>query len=88
MYRDEPVRMTYVQIFTGGQPIDPAAIEAAGVRALFGAEVDGWTEPPVAPKVPSRMKAADMPPSMRKLMAKAMCKMLEQATGFKVIVHT
>ena len=75
--------MTNVQIFTGGELINPEAIKAAGVRVMFSANVDGWVEPPAAPVVEASIKAADMPPSIRKVLADAMCKVIEQATGFK-----
>lgn len=73
--------MTHIQIFTGGQPIDPAAIQAAGVRTLFAADVTDWTEPPEAPPTPGNMRAADMPPTIRELLNKAMAEALHQATG-------
>ena len=54
---------------------------------LFDGEVDGWNAPPTPPQTPGRIKAADLPPSIRAILAKAMCKALEQATGFKVDVR-
>lgn len=76
--------MTYVQMYTGGQPIDQAAIEASGARVQFIGDIEDWHEPPAAPEVTGPIKAADMPPSIRSILAKAMCKAIEQATGFKV----
>jgi hypothetical protein len=78
--------MTYVQVFTGGQPIDQAAIEASGARVQFIGDIEDWHEPPAAPKINGPIKAADMPPTIRAVLAKAMAKALEQATGFKVDV--
>jgi len=80
--------MTHIQIFTGGQPIDPDAIKAAGVRVLFASDVTDWNEPPQPIDAPSTMRAADMPPTIRKMLAQFMAKALEQATGFKVDVRT
>lgn len=79
--------MTYVQVFTGGQPIDQAAIEASGARVQFIGDIEDWHEPPAAPKINGPIKAADMPPTIRAVLAKAMCKAIEQATGFKVDVR-
>lgn len=53
-------------------------------NTLFDCEVDDWNPPPAPPQMHSRIKAADMPPSIRAVLAKAMCKAIEQATGFKV----
>lgn len=79
--------MTYVQVFTGGQPIDPEAIKAAGVQQMFSDDVTDWNPPPTPPRITGPIKAADMPPSIRSILAKAMCKAIEQATGFKVDVR-
>lgn len=79
--------MTHVQIYTGGQPIDPEAIKAAGVRTMFNADITDWNEPPVPPSVDASMRAADMPPSIRKMLADALIVMIEKATGFKVSIH-
>jgi hypothetical protein len=79
--------VTYIQVFTGGQPIDPAALAAAGVHEQFSGDVTDWVAPPAAPKMTGPIKAADMPPSIRNILAKAMCKAIEQATGFKVDVR-
>ncbi len=55
---------------------------------MFDAEVTDWTAPPTPPQMPNaEMRAADMPPSVRQILAKALCKMIEQATGFKVDVR-
>ncbi|MFL0172429.1 hypothetical protein [Mycobacterium sp. SMC-13] len=78
--------MTYVQVFTGGQPIDPVAIKAAGVQQMFSDDVTDWNPPPTPPRINGPIKAADMPPTIRAVLAKAMAKALEQATGFKVDV--
>ncbi|MGU3650683.1 hypothetical protein [Mycolicibacterium sp. A43C] len=78
--------MTYIQIFTGGEPIDQTAIDSSGARQLFAADVDDWAEPPEAPRVQSELKAADLPGPIRALLAKAMCKAIKQATGFKVTI--
>ena len=82
--RHKDRRVTYIQVFTGGQPIDPAALAAAGVHEQFSGDVTDWVAPPAAPKINGPIKAADMPPSIRGVLAKAMCKAIEQATGFKV----
>lgn len=79
--------MTYVQIYTGGQPIDQAAIEASGARVQFIGDVADWNPPPTPPRINGPIKAADMPPTIRAVLAKAMAKALEQATGFKVDVR-
>lgn len=79
--------MTYIQVFTGGQPIDPAALAAAGVHEQFSGDVTDWVAPPTPPKINGPIKAADMPPTIRAVLAKAMAKTLEQATGFKVDVR-
>lgn len=80
--------MANVQIFTGGQLIDPDAIKAAGVRIMFSADVIDWNEPPIPPAVDATsMRAADMPPSIRKMLADAMVVMIEKATGFKVSIR-
>ena len=81
------VPVTYVQVFTGGQPIDPEAIKSAGVQQLFSNDVADWNPPPTPPRITGSIKAADMPPSIRAVLAKAMSKALEQATGFKVDVR-
>lgn len=80
--------MTNVQIFTGGELINPDAIKAAGVRVMFSANVTDWNEPPTAPNVEASMRAADMPPSIRKMLADALIVMIEKATGFKVTIAT
>ena len=54
---------------------------------LFDGDVTDWNPPPAPPRVPGPIKAADMPPSIRAVLAKAMCKAIEQATGFKVDVR-
>jgi len=54
---------------------------------IFDYEVEGWVAPPTPPKITGPIKAADMPPSIRAVLAKAMCKAIEQATGFKVDVR-
>lgn len=54
---------------------------------LWSGDVTDWVAPPAAPKITGPIKAADMPPSIRSVLAKAMCKAIEQATGFKVDVR-
>lgn len=76
--------MTYIQIFTGGQPISPDAIRSAGVHELYAAEIDDWQTPPTPPALTSHIKAADLPPTIRHILAKALCKAMEQATGFTI----
>lgn len=73
--------MTYIQIFTGGQPIHPDAITQAGVRTLFAADVTDWAEPPQTPDMPSTMRVADMPPTIKAALNKAMAQALYQTTG-------
>lgn len=50
---------------------------------IFDNNIEGWNPPPTPPVTPGTMKAADMPPSIRTILAKAMCAAIEQATGFK-----
>lgn len=54
---------------------------------LWSGDIEDWVAPPAAPKVTGPIKAADMPPTIRAVLAKAMAKALEQATGFKVDVR-
>lgn len=54
---------------------------------LWSGDVDDWNPPPTPPRITGPIKAADMPPSIRAVLAKAMAKALEQATGFKVDVR-
>lgn len=56
-------------------------------EVLFDGDVEDWVAPPVPPKINGPIKAADMPPTVRAMLAKAMAKALEQATGFKVDVR-
>ena len=51
---------------------------------LWAGDVTDWNPPPTPPRITGPIKAADMPPSIRNILAKAMCKAIEQATGFKV----
>lgn len=51
---------------------------------LWAGDVVDWNPPPTPPRITGPIKAADMPPSIRAVLAKAMCKAIEQATGFKV----
>lgn len=60
-------------------------IEVDG-RNWFDAEVDGWQPPPSLPDNPNRMPVSALPKQVRELLAKAMGKAMEQATGFKVRV--
>lgn len=53
---------------------------------LWSGDVTDWNPPPTPPRITGPIKAADMPPSIRGVLAKAMCKAIEQATGFKVDV--
>lgn len=61
-------------------------IEVDG-NELWSGDVEDWVAPPAAPKINGPIKAADMPPTIRAVLAKAMCKAIEQATGFKVDVR-
>lgn len=61
-------------------------IEIDGAE-LWAGEVVDWNPPPTPPRITGPIKAADMPPSIRAVLAKAMAKALEQATGFKVDVR-
>lgn len=61
-------------------------IEIDGAE-LWAGEVVDWNPPPTPPRITGPIKAADMPPSIRNILAKAMCKAIEQATGFKVDVR-
>ena len=56
-------------------------------EVLFDGVVDDWNLPPTPPQPPGHLKAADLPPSIRQVMARAMCKAIEKATGFKVDIH-
>lgn len=49
----------------------------------FDGEVSDWQAPPTPPAVASPIRAADMPPGIRTILAKALCETLEKATGFK-----
>lgn len=60
-------------------------IEVDG-RQWFDADVDGWQAPPALPDNPTRMPVSALPKQVRELLAKAMGKAMEQATGFKVRV--
>lgn len=46
-------------------------------------EVTDWVVPPTPPTMPGSIKAADLPPSIRDILARAMCEAIEEATGFK-----
>lgn len=56
-------------------------------QVLFDGEVDDWNLPPTPPQTPGHLKASDLPPSIKQVMAKALCKKLEQVTGFKVDIR-
>lgn len=56
-------------------------------REWFDADVEGWETPPVLPDNPDPMPVADLPLEVREMLAKAMCKALEKATGFTVTVQ-
>ena len=58
-------------------------IEIDGAE-LWAGEVVDWNPRPTPLRITGPIKAADMPPSIRNILAKAMCKAIEQATGFKV----
>lgn len=62
-------------------------VQVDGVTHWDG-EVQDWATPAPPPTMPASIKAADLPPSIRAILAKAMSKALEQATGFKVDIHT
>lgn len=53
----------------------------------FDGDVSDWATPPTPPPTTGSIRAADMPPSIRNILAKAMAKALEQATGFKVDIR-
>lgn len=46
-------------------------------------EVEGWVVPPTPPATQGSIRAADLPPSIRAILAKALCAAIEKATGFK-----
>lgn len=46
-------------------------------------EVEDWAVPPTPPATQGSIRAADMPPSIRAILARAMCEAIEKATGFK-----
>lgn len=57
-------------------------------KLIFDGEVTDWTPLPTPPEMPrGPMKAADMPPTIRTIMAKTLTTLLEQATGFRITVH-
>jgi len=56
-------------------------------QEFWAGNVTDWNPPPTPPRITGPIKAADMPPSIRGVLAKAMAKALEQATGFKVDVR-
>ena len=58
-------------------------------QVMFDGDVTDWQAPPTPPATPrGPLKAAQLPPTIRAVLAKAMTKALEQATGFKVTIHT
>lgn len=56
-------------------------------REWFDAEVTGWETPPVLPPNPEPVSISDLPLEVREVLAQAMCKALEKATGFQVEVR-
>ena len=49
----------------------------------FDGDVTDWAVPPTPPATTGTIRAADMPPSIRQILARAMCEAIEKATGFK-----
>lgn len=58
-----------------------------GGREWFDAEVTGWETPPVLPDNPNPLPVGDLPLEVREVLARAMGKAMEKATGFKVTVQ-
>lgn len=52
-------------------------------NTMFDGEVTDWTVPPTPPTMQGSIRAADLPPTIRDILAKAMCAAIEKATGFK-----
>ena len=52
-------------------------------QVLFDGDVTDWAVPPTPPATQGSIRAADMPPSIRQILARAMCAAIEEATGFK-----
>lgn len=50
---------------------------------MFDGDVVDWAAPPTPPQTTGTTRAADMPPSIRAILARAMCEAIEKATGFK-----
>lgn len=57
-------------------------VQVDGVTHFDGDVVD-WAVPPTPPTTTGTIRAADMPPSIRAILAQAMCAAIEKATGFK-----
>lgn len=55
-------------------------------KCWFDAEVEGWHTPPVLPDNPNPVPVSELPLEVRQLLAQAMGKAMEKATGFKVTV--
>lgn len=56
-------------------------------REWFDAEVTGWETPPVLPENPNPIPISELPLEVRKVLAQAMGKAMEKATGFEVEVR-
>lgn len=81
--------MTFVQVITGGAPIDQDVIDAAGCTRLFSDEVEGWNPGPELPENPDRGPGFQgLPVTVREALAQAMAKSLEKVTGFRIKVYT
>ena len=50
---------------------------------MFDGDVVDWAVPPTPPTTQGSIRAADLPPSIRQILARAMCEAIEKATGFK-----
>lgn len=83
----EAMTSTHLQIITGGEPIDPAVIAAAGGSVLFCDTVEDWTPPPTMPDIDHGPGVQGLPMAVREALAKAMGKVLETTTGFRVKVY-
>lgn len=46
-------------------------------------DVEGWAVPPTPPAIPGSIRAADLPPTIRDILARSLCAAIEKATGFK-----
>jgi len=80
--------LTHLQIITGGKPIPADVITQCGGERMFCDTVEDWTPPPQMPDMDHGPGVQGLPVAVREALAKAMAKVLEKATGFRVKVYT